>query len=142
APFGGRLHGSTGGVTAGLGDRAGDHGHAGDEDVVADIHMPDDADAAGNHAVAADARAAGNPRATGHGGVVADLHVVGDHDLVVQLDAIADQGVRQRAAIDGGVGTDLDIVTDAHPAKLGDLLPGALLFGKAEAFSANHSTRL
>ena len=39
----------------------------------------------------------------------ADEHVVTDLDLVVELDAVADHRVIDRATIDGGVGADLDV---------------------------------
>src|SRR3546814_14735404 len=56
----------------------------------------------------------------------AHAHVVAEHDLVVELDAVADVGVFESPAIDGGIGTDFDIVAYAYPAQLGDLAPGAL----------------
>src|SRR5690606_26184027 len=141
-PLAGRLHGRTGGIGAGFGDGTGHHGHAGDEDVVAYLDVADHADPAGDHAVPADLGAAGNAAAAGHGGVIADLHVVGDHDLVVELDAVANQGVGQRAAVDGGVGTDLDIVADGHATDLRDLLPDTLVVGEAEALAADDRTAL
>ena len=39
----------------------------------------------------------------------------------------------QRAAVDAGVGADLDVVADAHRAELLDLLPAALVGREAEA---------
>src|SRR5690606_29804004 len=80
--------------------------------------------------------------ATGHGRVVADLHVVRDHDLVIQLDAITNQRIRQGTPVDGGIGPDLDIITDGHATNLCDLLPDTLLVGKAEALTTDHRTRL
>ena len=49
-----------------------------------------------------------------------------DLDQVVELDAVLDHGVVERAAVDAGVGADLDVVADAHRAELLDLLPAAL----------------
>ncbi len=46
--------------------------------------------------------------------VRADAHVVADHDEVVELDALLDHGVVDGAAVDGGVGADLDVGADAH----------------------------
>src|SRR5690606_26559985 len=63
-------------------------------------------------------------------------------DLVVELDPVADLGVLERAAVDGGVGADFDVVADAHAAQLGDLAPGALPEGgirrEAEAVGPQH----
>ena len=63
------------------------------------------------------------PHARGHRCVRADAAVVTHHDLVVQLDAVG-EGVFERAAIDRGVGADLDVVADGHAAQLG-ILPQA-----------------
>ena len=65
-----------------------------------------------------------------------------DHDLVIQLHAITDQGIGQRTAIHGGVGADLDVITDGHPTDLCNLLPDALLVGETEAFATDHRTGL
>src|SRR6185503_4244979 len=70
----------------------------------------------------AEVRAAGDRRAAGHRGVAADAAVVRDLDQVVELDAVLDHGVLERAAVDAGVGADLDVVADAHRAELLDLL--------------------
>ena len=58
------------------------------------------------------------PDTAGHGRVGADVHVVANLDQVVQLDAVFNHGVVQRTAIDAGVGSDLDIVADAHGARV------------------------
>ena len=50
--------------------------------------------------------------------VPADGHIVADLDLIVDFGALADHGVAQAAAIDGGAGADLDIVLDQHTAGL------------------------
>src|SRR5690606_26353928 len=141
-PFGGGLHGGTRGIGARLGDRAGNHGHATDEYVIADLDMEDHPYSAGDHAVAADAGTAGNADAGRHGGVVADLDVVGDLDLVIELDAVADHGVAECATVDRGVGANLDIVADQYAAYLGDLVPLTLGAGKTEPFPAHHGAGL
>ena len=98
---------------------------------------------AADGAVGADRGAAGNAGAAGHGRVLADAHVVADLDQVVELDAVLDHGVLQRAAVDAGVGADLDVVADAHRAQLLDLFPGARAVGReAEAVGADHHARM
>ena len=47
-----------------------------------------------------------------------DRHVVADLDQIVDLGALADHGVADRAAVDGGAGADLDVVLDDDPADL------------------------
>src|SRR4029077_19384109 len=74
--------------------------------------------------------------------VRADAHVVRDHDEIVELDALLDHRVLDGAAVDGGVGDNLDVRADAHGAALRHLEPGALLRGEAEAVRADHYTGL
>ena len=69
-------------------------------------------------------------------------HVVRDHDEVVELDAFFDDRVVERAAVDGGVGADLDVVADVHAADLRHLDPGALLGRVAETVAADHRAGL
>ena len=47
--------------------------------------------------------------------------VVADLDLIVDLGALADDRVAIAAAVDGGVGADLDVVLDDDAADLDDL---------------------
>src|SRR5207302_9856026 len=68
----------------------------------------------------------------------ADPHVVADLDLVIELHALLDHRVVDRAAVDRGVGADLDVVADVHAANLGDLDPAALVLGDADAVAADH----
>ena len=65
-------------------------------------------------------------------------HVVADLDLIVELHAILDDGVADRAAIDGRVGADFHIRADLHAAQLRDLDPCAAFGGKAKAVAAEH----
>jgi hypothetical protein len=67
--------------------------------------------------------------------VITDLHVVGDLDLVVELDPITDPGVGQCAAVDGSIDADFHVITNGDAANLGDLAPDALLVGEAEALA-------
>src|SRR5262245_51059131 len=108
------------GVGAGLQDRARDGGATGDVHVVDDGNVALDHRPAADGAVRADLRAAGNAGAAGDRGVRADVAVVTDLDLVVELDALLDHRVVERAAVDGGVGANLDVVADAHAADLRD----------------------
>ena len=59
-------------------------------------------------------------------------------DQVVELDAVFDHRVLQGAAVDAGVGTDLDVVADAHCTELLDLLPTLAILGEAEAVGPDH----
>src|SRR6267142_5717015 len=108
-------------------DRMGDRRIAGDDYVVGDGEVAGEASAAADHAALADRGAAGHADAGGERTVGANAHVVSDLDEVVELHTLLDHGVVDGAAIDGGVGADLDIRSDAHRAQLWHLEPGAAL---------------
>src|SRR6185295_17924467 len=91
----------------------------------------------GDHAARADGRAARDPGATRDHGVSADAHVVADLDLVVELDAVLDHGVLDRAAVDGGVGADFDVVADAYAADLRHLHQPVRIGREAEAIRSD-----
>src|SRR5262245_51389028 len=100
------------GVLARLQDRAGNHGAGADVHAVHDLQVTEHHCRAAERAVRADVGAAGDADAAGDGGVRADARVVADLDQVVQAGAFLDHGVAEVAAVDRGVGTDLDIVAD------------------------------
>src|SRR3981081_276833 len=94
--------------------------------------MADDARRASDRAVRSDARAARDRRTSGHRGMRADAHVVADLDLVVELDAVLDHGDDDRAAVDRGVGADLDVVAYDGATRLRDLDPASRVGRHAE----------
>src|SRR4051794_353126 len=98
-------------VGARLQDRLRNRSGAGYLYAIDDLEMPADHGAAPNAAIAADARAAGDADAAGDRGVRPDVAVVPDLDLIVELDTLFDHGVVERAAIDGGIGAHLDVVS-------------------------------
>src|SRR5262249_40495205 len=88
---------------------------------LADPPMIGDADACGQHDEILDGDAARNPALRHHDAVPADGGIVADLDEVVDLGSLPDHGIAERTAIDGGAGTDLDIVLNDHPTDLQDL---------------------
>ena len=68
----------------------------------------------------------------------ADMHVVRHLYLVVELHTLLDHGVVQRAAVDGGIGADLDMIADDHTADLLNLQPPACIHRKAETVGTDH----
>ena len=65
-----------------------------------------------------------------------DLH------LVVDLDAVLDDGVADRAAVYGRVRTDLDVIADRNPAELRHLDIAVPVLRLAEAVGADHDPRM
>src|SRR5207237_360552 len=57
---------------------------------------------------------------------LANAHVVGDVNEVVDLSSVANDGVVDAAAVDGGVGANLDVVTDDTAADVRNLLVRAI----------------
>src|SRR5258708_19240773 len=101
--------------------------------MVGDRKMADVAPGTGDGTVRPDARAACNGRTAGHRSVRTDAHVMADLDLVVELDAVLDHGVVERAAVDGGVGTDLDVVAYYGTTGLRNLDPASRIGRHAAA---------
>jgi hypothetical protein len=80
--------------------------------------------------------AASHTHTPGHGRVRANMHVVADLYQVVEFDAVLDHSVIQRATVNAGIGTNLNIIADAHPAQLLDFLPTTGMRRKAKAIRA------
>src|SRR5712691_13327403 len=97
---------------AGLG---GDHGSRADRDVVRDTNLARQHGPASYRAGARDADLRHQDDVLSHVAVVADL------DEVVDLAAPPDPGFTERRAVDGGIGADLDVVSDAQASDLRDL---------------------
>ncbi len=72
----------------------------------------------------------------------ANPHVVADHHEVVDPGARTDPRVVQRAAIDRGVGADLDIALDDHPAELGHRVEALRRHGEAKPVLADARARI
>ena len=85
----------------------------------------------------ANAGTASHTHTPGHGRVRTDVHVVADLDQVVEFDAVLDHGVIQRAAVNAGIGANLDIIADAHPTQLLNFFPAPGMRRKAKAISSN-----
>ena len=70
-------------------------------------------------------RGAGDAGERDEDDVFADVAVVADVDEVVDLGSAADAGLLERAAVDGGVGADFDVVFDEEGSLLRELGVGA-----------------
>ncbi|MNP44335.1 hypothetical protein D3C76_1381920 [compost metagenome] len=67
---------------------------------------------------------------------------MGNLDLVIELHAIADDGIGQRTAVNSGIHANFHIIADQHTTDLGDFLPDTLFVGKTKAFAAKHCAGL
>ena len=104
-------------------DAADDSGLGSDRGVVRDCDVTDNANLTCYDAVAADLGGTRDSCHGSHHGVVTDDHIVGNLAEVVDLDPVAYDGRFHLGLVDGGPGSDLDIVTDDDVADVLDLLP-------------------
>ena len=74
-------------------------------------------------------------------GAAPDADVVGDLHQIVDAAALADHGIGAGSTVDGGVGSDLDIVLDQDAAELGNPHVAALVDREAEALLADPHAR-
>jgi hypothetical protein len=77
-----------------------------------------DADLPSHDNIVFDGDAAGEAGLSGDYNVLPDLTVVADVDQVIDFCAATDAGFVERAAVDGGVGPDFDIVFNDETADL------------------------
>ena len=101
-------------------DVAGDSGLAADDDVIFDGGAASEADLAADEAV------------------FADDDVVAYVDEIIEFGAFADDGFAEAGAVEGGVGTDFDVVVDDDTADLGNFLVAAGREFVAEAVGADN----
>src|SRR5579884_2914055 len=99
----------------------------------ADMHMIHDPDLTGDDYMVAGATGAGNARLADDEVVRANPAVVANLYQVVDLGPFADARGLKGAPVDGGAGTDLDIVADLDMAELRHLDMPTLLSAVAEA---------
>src|ERR1700733_15101478 len=142
SPASRRLDRNATGVHTGLADRARYHRHTGDHHIVADHEVPRDAALTADHAARPDARAAGDAGAAGDRGVRANLNVVSELDLIIQFDPLGDHRIIDRAAINSGVGADLNVIADAHGTDLRHLEPALAFARVAKTVGTEYSARM
>ncbi len=105
--------------------------------IVSKIDMPDDHSGATHRTAAPDFGTAGNADAACHGCVIADKHVMGNLDLVIQLDAVPDHRIVQCASIDRRIGANFNVITDHDTTNLRNLDPALAFPGKTKTVAAN-----
>lgn len=119
-------------------DGADDACLASENGIVTDGDMAIHAGLSGHDDVVADFGAAGDADLRAEEIVLADLDIMSQVTKVIDLGAAADDGVIHRTVVDGGAGTDLDVISDDSAAQLADVMVVTLFIsGKAEALTAN-----
>ncbi len=74
--------------------------------------------------------------------VRSNLDVVPNVDKIIEFDAFGDAGVVQRAAIDGRVRPNFDVIGDLHDADLRKFPVAAFSVDVPETVRANHGSRV
>src|SRR5690606_3196616 len=88
---------------------------------------------------------AGDAHAGCHGGMIPNLAVMANHDLVVQLHTITQNGVFQSTTIDSRIRANFYIVAHDHPTELCNLRPAALstrVGRKTKSIGTKHTSRM
>lgn len=115
---------------------------ASEDSVVTDGDMSIHAGLSGHDDMIADLGASGDADLRAEEIVLADLDIMSQMTKVIDLGAAADDGVIHRAIVDGGAGTDLDVVSDDSAAELANVMVVAcLISGEAEALTADDGMR-
>src|SRR5262249_56148300 len=99
--------------------------------------MVGDADLTAQHGVVSDLDAARNPGLRDDEAMASDRAVMADLDQIIDLGALANDGVAAAAPVDRGIGADLDVVLDDHPARLRDLDRAFAIGKQAQALLAD-----
>lgn len=119
-------------------DGADDACLASEDGIVTDGDMAIHAGLSGHDDVVANFGASGDADLRAEEIVLADLDIVSQMTKVIDLGAAADDGVIHRTVVDGGAGTDLDVISDDSAAELADVMVVTLFIsGKAEALTAD-----
>lgn len=119
-------------------DGADDACLASEDGIVTDGDMAIHAGLSGHDDVVADFGAAGDADLRAEEIVLADLDIMSQMAKVIDLGAAADDGVIHRTVVDGGAGTDLDVISDDSAAQLADVMVVTLFIGgKAKALTAD-----
>lgn len=119
-------------------DGADDACLASEDSVVTDGDMAIHAGLSGHDDVVADLGAAGDADLRAEEIVLADLDIMSQMAKVIDLGAAADDGVIHRTVVDGGAGSDLDVISDDSAAELTDVMVvTCLVSGESEALTAD-----
>lgn len=119
-------------------DGADDACLASEDSIVTDGDMTIHAGLSGHDDVIADLGAAGDADLRAEEIVLTDLNIMSQVTKVIDLGAAADDGVIHRTVVDGGAGSDLDVISDDSAAELANVMVVAcLVSGEAEALTAD-----
>ena len=124
------------------GDRAMDAGLRADDGELADLGVVLDPGLAAHDDVVARLATAGDPDLPAEQVVLADPVVVADHDEVVDLGPLAQDGRLEGSPVDRAVGPDLDVVVDLDRADLGGFDVPAVDHFVSEPVGTEHRARV
>lgn len=109
---------------------------------VADRDVTSEDARAADDTVTAKGNGTGDDAVTGNNRVCTNMYIVADLNQIIELHTIFQHGIADCTAINRGIGTNIDIVTDSYPAELGNGFPAAAGMGIAKAARADHGTAI
>ncbi len=100
--------------------------------------MPKHNGSTGNFTVATDHCATGDTDTSSNCAMRTDAHVMCNLNLIIELATLLNDGVVQSSAVNRGIGTYFDIITDDNRANLRDLVPLIFLHHQSKSVSTDH----
>ena len=106
--------------------------------MVSQLQMAQHHSTSTHRAVGTDVGTARYPRTTSQRRMGTDVDVVANLNQVVQLDTVFNHSVVQRPPVNAGIGSDFDIITNAHCTQLLNFDPRTLVRRKAKTIGTDH----
>src|SRR5205807_297556 len=113
-----------------------------DDCAFANRHIVRESNLSGKNHVVLDHHAAGDTALRDNDAVTTDRNIVSDLHEVVDFGAFADDGIADRAAVNGGAGPDLHVVLDDDATDLHDLAVRALRPDVTETVLPDRAARM
>ena len=108
--------------------------------MVGQRQMPQHHRTTAHRAMFPDDGAASHPGTPCQGAVGTNANVVSDLHQVVDLHTVFNDCVVQRATVHTGIGTQFNVIANAHGTQLLDFGPGPAVWGEAKTIGTHHHT--
>src|SRR5476649_107451 len=131
---------NTGGVYPRFSDWSHYHSHSCHHGLVTNLHVTIDNTGSAYLAVTSDFQTTGHNYAASNRRIVSNHDVVCNLTLIINDDAVADNSVIQRTAVDGGTSTNLNAIANNHGAQLWDFNPVTTFVRVTKTVSTYHRT--
>src|SRR5450830_1996434 len=113
-----------------------------DMNPVNDRNMAMDHGCAANRTIFADTGTAGDTGTGGNSCMRTNMAIVGNLNLIIQLDPVFQHSIGQGTTIYRGVGTNFNVIADDHATDLRNLDPFTTVIGETETVGTNDCPRM